>query len=520
MTRLRIAAFAMIGLSGTALVGACGGAPGSPLLSVGAPDATAGGGSCVAGQQIACACPGGAAGGTQVCNANGTGYGACAGCGLPDASSPAEDGATSPVPDSGGDGAIIPVPGLDSGVVGVTCNPGQTTTITGTVYDPAGTNPMYGVSVYVPNGTPPPLPSGATCSCDGVSPVNPIAITQTDAAGKFTLLNVPNQTAVPLVLQIGKWRTQLAPAIVPCQANALPDKSLKLPKNHTAGDIPQIAISTGSADSLECLLLRVGLDPSEYVGGAAGPGHIHIFQGGGASAAAANTSPPGPESYTSLWDTTTDLMKFDMVFLSCEGAETTSMNQPALFDYAAAGGRVFASHFHYSWFNTGPFEAANLATWTAGTNTIGNVNASIVTTLPSGAPFTKGQAMFSWLSGLKVLSGGELPVQYACQNAQVTSANAPAQAWLTTSADEAGAPATQYFSYNTTTLPDAGPPRECGRVVYSDIHVGAGSNDYGGGLGLTNAVVPAGCTQQALSPQEDVLEFMLFDLSGCVTADH
>ena len=31
------------------------------------------------------------------------------------------------------------------------------------------------------------------------------------------------------------------------------------------------------------------------------------------------------------------------------------MNQQALHDYASAGGRVFASHFHYSWFNSGPY---------------------------------------------------------------------------------------------------------------------------------------------------------------------
>ena len=91
--------------------------------------------------------------------------------------------------------------------------------------------------------------------------------------------------------------------------------------------------------------------------------------------------------------------------------------------------------------------------------------------------------MFSWLSGLSVLTSGALPVQYACENAEVTAANAPAQGWLTTSDDEAGIPATQFFSYDTTTLPDAGAPLQCGRVVYSDIHVGAASNDYGGNLG-------------------------------------
>jgi hypothetical protein len=227
-------------------------------------------------------------------------------------------------------------------------------------------------------------------------------------------------------------------------------------------------------------------------------------------------------SSAGLWDSLADLMSYDMVFLSCEGAETTAMNQSALFDYAAAGGRVFGSHYHYAWFNTGPFAADDLATWTAGTNVIGaagDVNASIVTTLPGGASFTKGKAMFSWLTGLKVLSGGALPIQYACDNAEVTPSNAPAQPWLTAT-DDGGAPTTQYFSYNTKTLPDAGAARECGRIVYSDIHVGAASNDYTGSIpGLEPDTVPTGCATGALSPQEDALEFMLFDLSGCVTAD-
>jgi hypothetical protein len=538
--RARALAAVLIGLGGTPLAIACGGSPGNPLL--GSPDGSASGSvpkgaACTPGQQVSCACPGENAGGVQVCNADGTGLGPCVGCAGASSSgnsgsssgnsgsgsgnsgsSSGNSGSSSGSSGSGSGGSS----GGDGGVLTVQCDAGAKTTITGTVYDPAAVNPLYGVSVYVPRSKPAALPTGVTCSCDGLYPLDPITTTQTDASGKFTLPNVPDQTSVPLVLQIGKWRTQLTVPITPCQTNALTDKSLTLPKNHTAGDIPQIAVSTGAADSLECLLSRVGLDASEYTGGAGGAGHIHIFQGGGTGtlgAGAPNTSPAGPASSTALWDTSADLMNYDMVFLSCEGDETGSMNQPALFDYAAAGGRVFASHFHYAWFNTGPFAAKNMATWTTGTNAIGNVNASLVTTLPAGGTFVKGAALASWLGGLGVLSGGQLPEQYACQNAQVTSANAPSQAWLTTSQDDGGVPATQYFSFNTSTLPDAGAPRECGRVIYSDIHVGAASNDYGGNLGLTTDVVPTGCAAGPLSPQEDALEFMLFDLSSCVTPD-
>jgi hypothetical protein len=52
--------------------------------------------------------------------------------------------------------------------------------------------------------------------------------------------------------------------------------------------------------------------------------------------------------------------------------------------------------------------------------------------------------------------------------------------------------------------------------VYSDLHVGAASNDYKSGVDT----VPAGCTKGSLSPQEKALEFMLFDLSSCVTPDN
>jgi hypothetical protein len=392
--------------------------------------------------------------------------------------------------------------------------PGCNTTVSGTVYDPAGKTPLYDVAVYVPTVPLDPLPTGATCdTCASLYSGKPVAAALTDASGKFVMNGVPPGTAVPLVIQVGKWRRQLVvPTVTACQDNPVPDKQLTLPNNHNDGDIPNIAIATGNADTIECLLRRIGVDASEYEPGASGPGRIHIYttNPGIFSGPGPNTNPPGPDATQALWDTSAHLIAYDIVLLSCEGTDLgVNPNQQALVDYANAGGRVFASHFHYLWFDSGPFGGANLASWSTGSNGIGTVDAQIVTTLPNGQPFPKGLAMQQWLGNVGALQNGLLPIVDAKHNADVSNANTNSQAWITVSPQSE----TQYFSFDTP----IGQPsdKQCGRVVFSDLHVGAASNDYGGSIG--SGTTPSGCGQANLSPQEKALEFMLFDLATCVT---
>jgi hypothetical protein len=454
------------------------------------------------------------------------------------------------------------------------CPGGGSTTISGVVYDPAGNNPLYNVVVYVPNSTPSPLTTGASCdSCSSLYTGDPIAAAVTDATGSFTIKNAPTGTSIPLVIQIGKWRKQTTvPNVASCTNTAVTTK-LTLPSKQSEGDIPSIAISTGGADSLECLLLRIGIDPSEYGPGATGTGRIHIFQGSWDTAAgsygAATTAPTAaPTSSSALWNSLASLMPYDITIFSCEGEETqdqpgstplTASDQQNLLAYTSAGGRVFASHYHYAWFNTGPFAGADIATWTRGPNSINDssnnpitspstqgdfINANIVTTFVDGGPFPKGQILDEWLGTVNALNPtgqtapGELHITGAKHNADLDGlASTPSQGWIAadTSAQtevvdyppgvDGGKPAsvagaTEYLSFNTPTdagLDDAGEPAYCGRVVYSDLHVGAASGDYNGqGSG---GIVPTGCANNPLSPQEKALEFMLFDLSSCVTPD-
>jgi hypothetical protein len=434
-----------------------------------------------------------------------------------------------------------------------TCPNGGSTTISGTVFDPAGKNPLYNVAVYVPNATPAALPSGVTCASCSDLYTQPIASAVTDASGSFKILNAPSGQNIPLVVQVGKWRMQYTLATVAsCADNPQPSGSLRLPKNHMEGNIPDIAISTGGADSLECLPLRMGIDATEYVPGGSTAGRIHIFQG----YMGATTMPAAPRSSAALWSSDTSLEPFDITLFSCEGAPTsgggpmlTSQNQQYLLDYVNNGGRVFASHFHYAWFTSGPFTSIAtppLMTWTA--NTLMGQSATIddqstffgainATTAADGGTFPEGVALDAWLGNVGALTNGELPFFYARDN--VISTNTPAQVWLTLdkskmsandvmklSSDSSSAPP-QYLSFDLP-LNVGVESSKCGRVVYSDLHVsgGPGANEpplNGGapvladyGTGGSAGIAPTGCAMHPLTPQEKALEFMIFDLSSCL----
>ena len=151
-------------------------------------------------------------------------------------------------------------------------------------------------------------------------------------------------------------------------------------------------------------------------------------------------------------------------------------------------------------------------------------------TLPGGGVFPKGQALYEWLGNVGALTGdvdagtAQLPIAVARGDALVSNANTKSQAWIQ-SASGVSPVSTQYFSFDmpfNAPLNDAGLPGYCGRVVFSDLHIGAAANDYNGDTanpaGHTDQLTtPSGCSTGDLSPDEKALEFMLFDLSSCVT---
>jgi hypothetical protein len=440
------------------------------------------------------------------------------------------------LPDGGDDGATVDAcEGL--GCFQYDCaNKGlPPTSISGIVYAPNGTLPLYGVTVYVPASDPGPLPDGVSCDQCSAGPLGgAFAQTQTDEAGHFELDNVPATTDVPVVVQIGKWRRQLKMAnVAACQDLPLTSADTTLPKsrtdftpNTTGVDMPRIAISTGGADAIECLPLKLGVDPTE-ISASTGNGRIHLYTNyglngtGGQGAATFVAGWPGgtapmTDSRT-LWGDLTNLKPYDMLFLSCEGAQyPTTKPQAALqavHDYADLGGRVFASHWHNIWIGG---EAGNpaigMADWeTAATfNFGGNPSPDTLTATIDEVHNPKGMSFATWMLNVMGSTTRDLLTVTQARTTCTSVDDTKTERWVYL--DPATSPNySSAMNFQFTTPMQQPTDQRCGKVVFSDMHVSAGSTSSPG------TAYPNGCAA-GLTAQEKALAFMFFDIASCVPA--
>jgi hypothetical protein len=423
--------------------------------------------------------------------------------------------------DDGGDddGTADACIGLECQVVDCARENKPVTTLTGTVYAPNGTLPLFGVNVYVPRDPPAPFTEGAQCSrCSDELSGSPIARVQTDDAGRFRLENVPAGDNIPLVITTGKWRRQITiPRVESCTEAALPDVETRLPRTKAEGDIPKIAITTGNADTLECLVRKLGIDDTE-IGKGGDPSRIHLYAGNGV-ASFQGGFPGGAGNITSatpFWADSANLKPYDVVILSCEGAQNAGTKPQAALDamkqYADIGGRVFASHWHNIWVS-GHFQGAGSGQRPAVWDTIGTWNSgsnfqNAIIDLIDETSNPKGSAFAQWM--LNVMGStvrGQISVTEA-RTTSVTLDQARAERWVYTQGG-GGVPADRAQMFQFTTPNEAPLGDRCGKVVFTDMHVSGtppNLNPY-----------PGHCVGgNDLTPQEKALAFMFFDINSCV----
>ena len=399
------------------------------------------------------------------------------------------------------------------------CDNGGTTTLTGVVNIPAGNLPLYNATVYVPNAKVAPIGTGASCDrCDQALSGDPITKTTTDIRGRFTLTGVPAGKDIPLVIVAGKWRRQVTiPSVTSCQSAPVDAGLTRLPRNQAEGDIPRFALSTGGADAMECLLRKLGIDDKEFTT-EAGTGRVHLYGGNGGTNKFAPTLNNGASltasqrvPTASWWDKVENLTKYDVLVLSCEGAQNldykSTTSRANLQSYINAGGRVFASHWHNAWLQGAPMPLASVATW-GGSNDLMTISANI--DAPANMPEDRRNAFADWMVNVGASTQrGVFQIQNAKRTVQTINASLT-QRWvyyqpnpMTTSP--------QYFLFNAPV--GAAPDQQCGRMVFSDIHV---TGATGGDTSKPDKPFPTGCTTTMLTAQEKALIFMLFDLSNCL----
>ena len=383
----------------------------------------------------------------------------------------------------------------------VSCPAGGVTTISGTIFAPNGVDPLPNVVVYIPSAPVDAFTPGVSCPVVGAPPSgSPLVGATTGVDGKFTIANVPVGTDIPLVFVSGRWRRQVVIARTTACTDTPIDPSLtRFPRNQSEGDIPKIAVATGSADQVECVLRKVGIDDAEFTDGT-GSGRINLYGGSASHGAVVSTSSP---TELDLMGNASTLNSYDVLMLPCEGtpgpAFKTASEYANLVTFANSGGRVYASHYSYQWMDQAS-TFSTVANWIGSTDaTADGLTATVDTT------FSDGTTLAQWLALVgAATTTNPTTISLSQIKHDVKGVNSPTQSYLTLNTPLAGdSKPVMQFVWNT---PVNAATNQCGRVLFNEYHVETGAPTKG---------FPGECAVTAtMTPQEKLLEYSLFELTN------
>ncbi len=258
----------------------------------------------------------------------------------------------------------------------------------------------------------------------------------------------------------------------------------------------------------------MGIDDSEFVPPGSTAGHVVFFTGQDAESNNFDGSASmvsGGNTYADTynwWTSSGNLLKYDIIFNACEcnPNDRGAAAYPAMDAYLNGGGRVFATHYYYNWFAppTGTSDLQGVVNWALPESNSPPGNNYYV-----DSSFPKGKAFADWLQAVHATTTyGEISL--ADTRWDMNSTNAESTRYIyngNTPTDPNYA--TMYMSFNTpTTQPTA---KQCGRAVFSDVHLSGTSDD---------SVFPGECANAdpdgSHAVNQTALEFLFFDLSSCV----
>jgi hypothetical protein len=414
----------------------------------------------------------------------------------------------------------------------ISCPNGGTTSVSGTVYAPNGTDPLPNILVYVPT-------TALNEFTDGVSPSNPVlddeanlvsgsplVQTTTGINGAFTLTNVPPGSDIPFVIQAGRWRREFViSSVASCTNTPLTtvtqggfssldgygeSTAVRFAQTQGEGDIPKMSLATGKADALECTLRKVGIADTEFTdytvdvsSGGSAPGRVNLFEGSGDSGVKPGTTVHTEATLVGSTSSTFSgslLGDYNVLLLPCQGDSnnyTTADGRNNVIAFTGAGGRIFATH-HSAFYidENSPIDTA--ATWTADTNLGAGPSAATINTA-----FSSGNTLAQWLQAIgSTTTLGQVDLSNIFNDQ--SGVNAPTESWATLNSDSD----VMQFSFYTPV--GAAAADQYGRVMFNEYHVDNTTTS-------SSVTFPNECTgtmakTQPMSSQEYMLEYSLFDL--------
>jgi hypothetical protein len=429
-------------------------------------------------------------------------------------------------------GAYTKTNGMPGCASCTSCN----TQISGKVYDPSGVGgansnnlPLAGIDVLEPAGASAAFVDGVTCdSCTSV--IGPyVTRAVTDATGSFTINNATPGPNVPIVVQSGRWRRRINIPITACTNNVVANGTLRFPRNRTEGDIPLLALTSGTYESLECLFARMGVATTEITSPSAPtPGRIRVYKDNGV-----NVNPTVAAS--TLWASQASLDAYSGILLSCGSGSgaiygVTATTAGYFATNTGKGGRLFADHRPgeplFASAATAPPSFRGTATWNnpAGGSFLFKSIAAV------GTP--PQQLFYDWLNNFGAMVDYGAPYVKLVQGDYQVIAPTAGQTtvWLRGRTDNmwtGGNPPTNSdmvssFSFEMgnvagtpTVNADCGIPNGHGRVLLNGMHVSS-TRAAGCSGGTCGGIFPGTCDLVgALSPEEKAMEYQIFQLTAC-----
>ena len=405
----------------------------------------------------------------------------------------------------------------------ISCPLGGTTSISGSVYAPNGTDPLPNILVYVPLSAPSAFTDGpANDTSSSLVTGTPVVETTTADDGTFTLTNMPVGNNVPLVIQAGRWRRQLIiTTVTGCVNTVISSSTLvggatsRFPQTQLEGDIPKMALVTAKADALECTLRKMGIADSEFTdytvnaSGASAPGRISLFEGAGDSGAKAGSTTHTEANLVGSASATYSgslLGSYNVLLLPCQGDSndyTTEDGRTNAITFADDGGRIFATH-HSAFYIDQDSPTDTAATWHT------ESTPSAASTINTG--FTSGSTLATWLQDLGATSTrGQITLSNVFLDQ--SGVTAPTVAWVTgNSAD--GSVATPVMEFSFYMPVGASAADQFGRAMYNEYHVDntSTSSSVTFPAECNNGSYPTLAKTYAMDAQEHMLEYSLFDL--------